>query len=140
MHEIKNVNNVTKDVGMAGQKVCKQGRDDSILSNVRTKDTLRRGLLSFVRRLSLSRRSIVCNPHKYILWTQALLIDKMSGGLFDSIWTCIGPTSRLNLINYLTTTYYLLCESLIGKFSCLHAFMGMRACFSDCGERERTPH
>ena len=30
-------------------------------------------------------------------------------GMFNSIWTCIGPTSRLDLINILTIVYYLQC-------------------------------
>ena len=36
-------------------------------------------------------------------------LNKGISGLLNSTWTCIGPKSRLNLKNFLTTMYYLLC-------------------------------
>ena len=36
-------------------------------------------------------------------------LNKGISGLLNSVWTCIGPKSRINLKNFLTTTYYLLC-------------------------------
>ena len=56
-------------------------------------------------------------------------IDKIKGicGLQNRIWTCIGPTSRLNLKKLLdNNVLFIVCESLIWKFSCLHAFMRIR--------------
>ena len=47
-----------------------------------------------------------------------LLVDSL-----NSTCTCIGPTSRLNVKNLLTTTYCLLSESLTWKFSCLHVHL-----------------
>ena len=44
--------------------------------------------------------------------------------MFNSIWTCIGPTSRLDLINTLTIVYYLQCMKV---YSCKSAFMRLRA-------------
>ena len=66
--------------------------------------------------------------HAYIIFMDPSAIDKMKELVDSSIWTCIGPTSRLNLKNFLTTTHYLLRVKV--KCSCLHAFMHKRACLS----------
>ena len=40
------------------------------------------------------------------------------GGLLNSIWTCKGPTSRLNLKSFLTTTYIIYC---VRKFNVVNS-------------------
>ena len=49
--------------------------------------------------------------------------------LLNSIWTCIGSKSRLNLINVLTTMYYLL---YMMKLTCLQVFKRMHASIITC--------
>ena len=55
-------------------------------------------------------------------------------GMFNSTWTCIGPTSRLGLINNLTIVYYLQCVKVVTvsvcQHTCVHAFACVRACLS----------
>ena len=56
--------------------------------------------------------------HISSLWTQAL---------HNEVYTCsIGCTTRLNFLD--NNALFTVSESLIWKFSCLHAFMCMRAC------------
>ena len=68
--------------------------------------------------------------HAYIIFMDSSLtwIKRRKWWTTYSIWTCIlsiGCTARLNLLdNNLFTV-----ESLIWKFSCLHAFSRKRACF-----------
>ena len=44
--------------------------------------------------------------------------------MFNSIWTCIGPTSRLDLINILTIVYYLQCVKVVSV--CQHTCVCVR--------------
>ena len=49
-------------------------------------------------------------------------------GMFNSIWICIGPTSRLDFTKYLdNSVLFTVCESLVELFVSIRAFMRMRA-------------
>ena len=68
------------------------------------------GLLFYLYKASVLYTHGISSPYPAPLLT---------GGLLNSIWTCIGPTSGLDLTNILTIVYHLQLFVSIRAYACL---------------------